>query len=457
MGAIDFPTWFSAGSYGGLVFSLLAAAAIAAFALRLRRGTPRQLARAMLVSLVYACLMFAPIWWSQARFDLLGPTLSPDEVAFWLAWTALLGWALPLGTACGYILLARPQPLTGAVPVPAHAPGRSPAVSSHPSALDDPGRLVEPLGSGRAWGRLVPIGGPFAERPVPLTRQVTLLGREADCDIVVPDDQASRHHAEVRWDHGRVHLVDRGSLNGTRVNGQGVLGQVPLREHDVIEIGSQRYRLEVLPASAAASTAEDQGEETRKVPGAFKPISGGLVPLPSATLVALSGPRPGARWELAGPLATIGREPTCEISLPDSSVSRRHAQVVRQPSGIYVQDLDSQNGTLLNGRPLAAPAPLRPGDVLQVGEVALRCEPSRATPAPAPAASPRSSVPSGPRVRSGSSATPPPPGASASNPGALAAPVLPNTNTLLSPQPHAADRPHLAPPRLLPSQVPDGQ
>lgn len=445
MGEVDFPTWFGVGSYGGLAFSLLAAASVAAYALRLHRGTRRQLARATLTCLICACLMFAPIWWAQARFDLLGPTLDPLEITFWLSWIALVGWSLPLGIAAGFARLAPAQPLTGVVPIPAFAgavAGRA-LVVSHPSASDDPGRLIEPLG-GRAWGQLIPVEGPFALRPVDLTRQVTLLGREADCDIVVPDDQASRHHAEVRWDHGHVHLVDRASLNGTRVNGQVVLGQVPLRAGDVVEIGSQRYRFMHLatgpgtrvPSGPPAKLAAD-AEETRKVPSAARAFASASTPLPRLALLLEGEPHAGMRWELNGALITIGRDASCDISLADSSVSRRHAQVVRQASGVYVHDLDSQNGTLVNGDRLIAPAPLRPGDVLRVGEVVLRCEAVTSSGASAP----RQAV-------SGSAAGAVAPASqSAADRAAVA---QPNTHTLMSPQSRPPDRPHLAPPRLLP-------
>jgi pSer/pThr/pTyr-binding forkhead associated (FHA) protein len=450
MGETDFPTWFDTGSYGGLVFSLLVAAAIATYALRLRRGTPRQLARAMLACLVGCCLMFAPIWWVQSRFDLLGPTLAPVEIGFWLGWTALLGWSLPLGTALRYAWIAGPQPLTGAVPVPAHMRGqpRGMAVSSQPVALADPGRHIEPLGPGRAWGQLVPVDGPFALRPLPLTLQMTLLGREADCDIVVPDVQASRHHVELRWDHGHVQLVDRGSLNGTRVNGQGVLGQVPLRDGDVIEIGSWRYRFESLVPAPRVLTPSGphaaDAEETRKVPSPAAAIFRPGTPPSALTLVAGNGPEPGKRWVLDGPLTTIGRDAGCAICLPDSSVSRRHAQIIRQASGLYVQDLDSQNGTLFNGQPLLAPAPLRAGDVLQVGEIVLGCQSSGA---------PAAGAASGPHIVAPAPASP----SSDAGDTPRVARALPNTHMLMGPQPRPADRPHLAPPRLLPAQAPQAE
>jgi pSer/pThr/pTyr-binding forkhead associated (FHA) protein len=434
MGSIDFPAWFGAGSYGGLAVSLLITAIVAVFALRLRRGTPRQLARATLACLLCCCLMFAPILWYQDRFNLLGPTIGPVEVGFWLVWTALVGWGLPLSIAAGYLVLARPQPMTGVVAVPPNLRAPLVGLQTQLTRPDDPERLVEPLGAGNPWGQLVPDAGPFAQKPLPLSRQIILLGRELDCDIIVPDELASRHHAEIRWDHGRVQLVDRGSLNGMRVNGQAIFGQVPLRPGDVVEIGSTRYRFESIAEGVAPPPAATEAEETRKVPGAPRPArNSGPAPTPVLVLVALNGPVPGARWPI-GSLTSIGRDTSNAVQLADSSVSRQHAQIVRQASGYYVQDVDSQNGTLLNGQPITAPMPLAPGDVLQVGEVLLACE--LAAPASGMAngvvsEAPRSHPADAFVVRAASSA--------------------PNTHTLLAPQRRTGDTPNLAPPRLVPS------
>jgi len=51
---------------------------------------------------------------------------------------------------------------------------------------------------------------------------VTLLGRGTDCDLRLVDPGVSRHHAELRIENDQVVLVDRGSTNGTFVNGQPV-------------------------------------------------------------------------------------------------------------------------------------------------------------------------------------------------------------------------------------------
>jgi hypothetical protein len=55
-----------------------------------------------------------------------------------------------------------------------------------------------------------------------LNTPVTLLGRGTDCDLRLVDPGVSRHHSELRVEDDQVVLVDRGSTNGTLVNGQPV-------------------------------------------------------------------------------------------------------------------------------------------------------------------------------------------------------------------------------------------
>jgi pSer/pThr/pTyr-binding forkhead associated (FHA) protein len=64
---------------------------------------------------------------------------------------------------------------------------------------------------------------------------------------------------------------------------------------------------------------------------------------------------------------TIGRGGGCGIVLDDSFVSQVHARVFRRNGEIYVEDLGSRNGTLLNGRPLSSAQRLRRGDKVQFG------------------------------------------------------------------------------------------
>ena len=57
--------------------------------------------------------------------------------------------------------------------------------------------------------------------------------------------------------------------------------------------------------------------------------------------------------------------------LPDRSVSRPHAQVAKLDSRYVLTDLGSANGTLVNGRLIEEPTPLKNGDVLLIGETTI--------------------------------------------------------------------------------------
>jgi DNA-binding response OmpR family regulator len=80
-----------------------------------------------------------------------------------------------------------------------------------------------------------------------------------------------------------------------------------------------------------------------------------------------TGPLKGGRWLLTGETLLIGRGPECDVVVPDRQVSRHHARVRRLAEGEYeVEDLDSKNGTHLNGIALHAPRRLVDGDVIQI-------------------------------------------------------------------------------------------
>ncbi len=65
---------------------------------------------------------------------------------------------------------------------------------------------------------------------------------------------------------------------------------------------------------------------------------------------------------------TIGREPTCDMTLGDMTVSRLHASLQREAGGWLLMDLGSTNGTRLNGWRVTTPSPVRPGDYVSFGD-----------------------------------------------------------------------------------------
>ncbi len=96
-------------------------------------------------------------------------------------------------------------------------------------------------------------------------------------------------------------------------------------------------------------------------------------------------------FPLAGERTTVGRDPEADVTLDDEAVSWHHLEIERRGGVLMATDLDSRNGTALNGEPLDRPRRLRDGDVLTVGGQRLEVSdslPGRAgatVPAAAPA------------------------------------------------------------------------
>jgi signal transduction histidine kinase len=88
-------------------------------------------------------------------------------------------------------------------------------------------------------------------------------------------------------------------------------------------------------------------------------------------LIVLHGPDEGRQFELAPDAATtVGRHSANAVSLRDSQVSRRHFDLRPGPEGVHLVDLDSGNGTRVNGQPVKT-ARLRAGDRIALGETVL--------------------------------------------------------------------------------------
>lgn len=83
---------------------------------------------------------------------------------------------------------------------------------------------------------------------------------------------------------------------------------------------------------------------------------------------------PGNNWNLTGKNTfKIGREPTNDIVLPYSWISRKHTMVQRESGGIFhIMDLGSSNGTYLNNKRIHAPAILNNGDLISLGKTTIK-------------------------------------------------------------------------------------
>jgi predicted component of type VI protein secretion system len=90
---------------------------------------------------------------------------------------------------------------------------------------------------------------------------------------------------------------------------------------------------------------------------------------------------------LAGELTLVGRSPEADVQLEDEAVSWNHLEISRRGEVLLATDLDSRNGTALNGEPLDRPRRLRNGDTLIVGGFRLEVSTGPVTPGGATVAS----------------------------------------------------------------------
>jgi hypothetical protein len=92
-----------------------------------------------------------------------------------------------------------------------------------------------------------------------------------------------------------------------------------------------------------------------------------VAPIESWHLVGESG----LRFDVVGDRVTIGRQSTCGVHIPDTNVSRVHAELRQTPTGWVVEDRGSTNGTKVNDTQIVEPTAVQSGDTLSFGSVTL--------------------------------------------------------------------------------------
>ncbi|HDN79893.1 MAG TPA: FHA domain-containing protein [Chloroflexi bacterium] len=96
-----------------------------------------------------------------------------------------------------------------------------------------------------------------------------------------------------------------------------------------------------------------------------------------ARLDVVTGPEAGKSFQLKE-RTLIGRDPRlCDIAFPDILVSRQHAKIITDGEKFYLYDLESTNGTFVNGQRVLGAIELHNGDRIRIGpniELIFRCE-----------------------------------------------------------------------------------
>ena len=181
-----------------------------------------------------------------------------------------------------------------------------------------------------------------------------VIGRGEGCEIRLPDPSVSHRHASIRQRGSDYVVVDEGSTNGTFVGPVRLSPQAPrvVRSGELVRIG--RIWLELTVESVPPT--DDAQQATREI--ALSLVSSALAAQGEAAAVKVivkAGPDAGQELGLSelGRAYVIGRGQGLDLTLTDVDASRRHVEVGRRGIGLWVKDLGSKNGALLDGAPLA--------------------------------------------------------------------------------------------------------
>jgi hypothetical protein len=155
--------------------------------------------------------------------------------------------------------------------------------------------------------------------------------------------------------------------------------RVTMHEDADLAVGEFGIATRLVQPPAGSAPPSSQAADVRPAPAergdtrvlqAPQPPPPTPAPAPQTTPILLLD---GVSYPLARDVTTIGRAKDCDIAIDDSSVSRRHAELRLDGSAVWILDLDSTNGTEVNGRPIER-ARLEHGDRVVLGQTEARFE-----------------------------------------------------------------------------------
>jgi FHA domain len=110
-------------------------------------------------------------------------------------------------------------------------------------SLDVQPKATRPLKGGRAQKGVLDFEDLWVATLPPLRDEDEfIIGRTADCDVMLDEGTVSKHHACIRWKRKRAELEDLGSSNGTLLNGARLRPRTPLslKDNDALDFGGVR-------------------------------------------------------------------------------------------------------------------------------------------------------------------------------------------------------------------------
>ncbi|NEP60602.1 MAG: FHA domain-containing protein [Symploca sp. SIO2G7] len=186
-----------------------------------------------------------------------------------------------------------------------------------------------------------------------LSSDLATIGRASDNSLVLSNDLAvSRHHAQISKENDSYVLTDLSSSDGTYLNGIKLSPYIPqpLAEGDLIHIGD--FELQFHTQVSQLSPAWNNS----------------TIAIATPNTLQVEENRQLQQLDLKGyQTLSIGQDSLNDMVIDYPTVSRFHAQIKRQNGSFALFDLNSTNGTFVNGKGVVDKQILRVGDTITIG------------------------------------------------------------------------------------------
>ncbi len=201
--------------------------------------------------------------------------------------------------------------------------------------------------------------------PIALKEGLTLVGNGEDCQVMLAAPGIASHHCEIQLQDGQAQVRAIDAKAVTVLNGRQITQTMPFKSGDLLLFAKVGCRV----------VAPDRTSVPAKEPPAQKKIADEddgrtrvRMAMPKFMLRGVSGPTFGKNFALIGTM-TVGRQPDCDICIPNDEISRHHLKLQVLPEGAMVEDLGSANGSFINDKRVHGSGVLKPGDELRLDTV----------------------------------------------------------------------------------------
>lgn len=228
--------------------------------------------------------------------------------------------------------------------------------------------------------QIVVIEGSSVGTEFPLEdRIICEVGSSDDADLTLPDEDIVPVHLKIYRENADYHIFDL-SGRGFLINGNRSLKHA-LKAGDVVALGSHALRFEVTadedddaPLKTRIDAGESDGDSSDDDSSPqFASKADVAARSTGAELQAIKGNDTGKVFALGDrPMSILGRGIATDITVWDIRVSRVHCRIDGRGGEYTVSDMNSSNGTYVNGVRLKKPEKLKPGDFIKLGSTVLQ-------------------------------------------------------------------------------------